>query len=219
MRAPKSDMHSKRALCPHGKTFTYCVKCGGGMVCRLCSKRKDRCSHHAGSELCIKHKRRKQRCAICHPELAAAQKMRDQCGRVMRKLRVTKNDSSTTMLGCTVSEFREAMEVKMAWWNARYQPQMRWSSIHLDHIKPVHTLLSRERRGVRQRQKQICCIAHYTNIQPLPPIVNLLKKSTWNAEDDMQWHACVCGNPAFAEIFLPASVWVKVKAMQHEKDA
>ena len=208
-----------RALCPHGKAFTYCVECGGGMVCRLCSKRKDRCGHHAGSELCNKHQRRKQRCAECHPELAAAQKMRDQCGRVMRKMRETKNDSSTTMLGCTVREFREAMEVKMAWWNARYQPQMSWSSLHLDHIKPVHTLRARARRSARQRHQDIYSITHYTNIQPLPPTVNLLKKSTWNGQDDVEWNARVCGKREFAEIFLPASVWAKVEAMQHEQNA
>ena len=189
------------------------------MVCKVCQRRKDRCGHNAGSELCAKHGKRKQRCQECHPALAMAQKIRDQCRSVLRQARALKNESSATMLGCTVHEFRIFIDRKIAWWNARYKPAISWERMHLDHIKPVHTLRCArpELRGALPEANNIAVIAHYTNIQPLPPEVNLCKRCTWSARDEQLWRDHVCGNAHYSQIFLPAVVWHSVEAVAKDK--
>ena len=182
------------------------------MVCRECGRRRDRCAHHVGSEICAQHRRRKQRCFECHPALATAQRIRDQCRRVMHALRRVKTERSSSMLGCDAAELRAAFDAKMAWWNARFEPEMGWDSFEMDHIKPVHTLLQLLRAGggedeVRELQQ---AITHYTNMQPLPPSVNHMKRSAWGPTDEERWQARMRGNGAFSEVYLPACVWERV---------
>lgn len=201
-----------RRKCEHGRLFTYCVPCKGAMICRECGRRRDRCVHHMGTEMCARHCRRKQRCFECYPALATAQRIRDQCRRVVHALRRAKTESSSAMLGCDAAHLREVFEQKMAWWNARFEPAMAWDSFDLDHIKPVHTLLELLRSGASEDEVRALqqAITHHTNMQPLPPRVNQIKRSAWSPADEARWQH-LRTDDAFREVYLPASVWARVQ--------
>ncbi len=79
------------------------------------------------------------------------------CGR-------TKPDSVLNALGCTVDELRLHLE-------AQFQPNMTWDNYgrwHIDHIKPLVAFNLED----RQQFESAC---HYTNLQPLWAMDNLLK--------------------------------------------
>jgi len=74
--------------------------------------------------------------------------------------------STISLLGCSVIEFREYIEVK-------FKPGMMWSNHgtkgwHIDHIKPIASF------NLSKEAEQTKCF-HYTNLQPLWAVDNLKK--------------------------------------------
>lgn len=218
-----------RPKCPHGVRVTYCGVCLGAMICKICGRRRDRCGHHNGSEVCNLHRRRKENCSECHPDLNLLHKIRKHCRRVFKQNNVPKSEivqSSKDTLGCTVEYFNNFLQKKIDWWNARFLPKMSLQTMQLDHIKPINELkkllkiLVQSFHGIQhmdattraQFEAAIKSIMHVTNLQPLPPCINAMKKDKWDEEDNAEWTSSISYNYDYEAIYLPKSVWALVKS-------
>jgi hypothetical protein len=74
-------------------------------------------------------------------------------------------------------------------------PEMTFQNIHIDHIKPVSLFdLNNEEEFLK------CC--HYTNIQPLLSLDNIIKSNKWSQEDNDFWENNIY-NKDYSEIYLP----------------
>jgi len=68
--------------------------------------------------------------------------------------------------------------------------QMTFDNIDIDHIKPV--------KAFRDE------INHYTNLQPLLPAINRIKKAKWSPNDEVFWSENIKNNADYTEIYLSA---------------
>ncbi len=76
-----------------------------------------------------------------------------------------KSGSAVRDLGCTIPELKQYLEV-------RFKPGMTWDNYgewHIDHIIPLASFNL-------QNPKQLLKAVHYTNLQPLWGLENILKK-------------------------------------------
>jgi hypothetical protein len=96
-------------------------------------------------------------------------------GRVYVALkRGIKSASTVTLLGCSVDEF-------IAYFQSLFTEGMTWEeylagNIHIDHIKPCKLF------DLTKEEEQKACF-HYTNLQPLWKIDNLIKGVSYNPEN------------------------------------
>ena len=73
----------------------------------------------------------------------------------------------------------------------------------IDHIKPIAEFDDSE-----EAKKQM---NHFTNLQPLPPDVNMEKSAKWNEADEQFWRAYIIGNAFFYDIYLISICQLKMK--------
>lgn len=88
------------------------------------------------------------------------------------------------------------MQVKVDIWNAMSGDNFMLSEMNFDHIKPL-TLATEESIGD---------LAHFSNLQPLPPKVNILKKAVWSRADEMFWQRYIFRNTDWRGIYLPENI-------------
>ena len=82
---------------------------------------------------------------------------------IHQSIRTGKTCSNTSLLGCSISNFRIYIESK-------FEPGMTWQNIHLDHIVPKSLF------DLTKPEHQKACF-HFSNYQPLLAIDNLRKKN------------------------------------------
>ena len=75
---------------------------------------------------------------------------------------VIKQSKTCEILGCDYDFFRDYIY-------GQFTENMNWDNIHLDHIKPLYTAVTKE---------DILVLNHYTNFQPLLAIDNLIKNNS-----------------------------------------
>lgn len=78
-------------------------------------------------------------------------------------------------------------------WNLIMDENWKLEDMELDHIKPLKFLT----------EDNMLELAHFTNIQPLPPLVNRLKSAKWNAEDEIFWQNFIRYNTNWVGIYAP----------------
>jgi len=66
--------------------------------------------------------------------------------------------------------------------------QMTFDNIHIDHIKPVKAFGDE--------------INHYTNLQPLLPAINIIKKVRWSPKDEVFWRENIKNNTDYTDVYL-----------------
>ena len=206
-------MKNGEKKCVHNVRRSYCRICVGGMICKICHRRRDRCKHNNGTEICVAHKRRKESCKVCHPDLVMLSKIRQICRRALHNAQFKKSSNwrSVETLGCSVDEFKLHILRKIEWWNARYLPKMTIDDAELDHIKPLHCLKliinnTQNPMSAQEFEAMVRRVMHVTNIQPLPRIINTMKKAYWNPEDEVNWMRDI-SHKSYEQIYLPAHVW------------
>lgn len=90
-------------------------------------------------------------------------------GRIFKAVKgLTKEKSSLKLIGCTVEELRAHLESKFTT-GMNWQNYGKW---HIDHIKPCKLF------DLTKTEEQEKCF-HYTNLQPLWAIDNLIKNSKY----------------------------------------
>jgi len=93
--------------------------------------------------------------------------LRGRLGSIVKKNGQTKSDTTMKLLGCSLDDFLEHTE-------KQFKPGMTWENYgkwHIDHIIPCAQFdLS------RPYHQRICF--HYTNLQPLWAVENLIKSDT-----------------------------------------
>jgi hypothetical protein len=92
----------------------------------------------------------------------------------MKLTNIAKTKKSIEYLECTPQVFKDFIQQKMT-------PEMNFSNIHFDHIKPVSRFNLEDAEEFRK-----CC--HYTNFQPLLAKANFEKGNKWNESDDLFWN-------------------------------
>jgi len=108
----------------------------------------------------------------------------DPCYRITKTLRcrlrdalrdgtIPKGDSTKNLLGCSIEEFKEHLEMQ-------WEDGMSWDNHgvhgwHIDHIRPCASF------DLLDPEQQRECF-HYTNMQPLWAVDNLKKSKKWDGE-------------------------------------
>lgn len=204
--------------------------CGSGQAkiyCRICH----------GSGLC-EHDRRRFKCRICKPDGFFKEKIRKITGRAFKWSGLKKKQTTTSILGCTLPEYRDFIDLQIEAWNAKYAckmdrlaPEGADEHVDVDHIKPFKSIAYNDTEGMRR-------VAHFTNHQPLPTFINqILKRDKWSPEAEERWKQEVYQQKgrtahfwpeACAELHLPtiefenlwllASVAVKTKKLSTSHD-
>jgi hypothetical protein len=66
--------------------------------------------------------------------------------------------------------------------------QMTWDNIQIDHIKPAKAFGDE--------------INHFTNLQPLLPVMNARKKAHWSKQDEVFWRENIQNHTDFTDIYF-----------------
>jgi|DEB0MinimDraft_4_1074332.scaffolds.fasta_scaffold00432_2 hypothetical protein len=185
-------MPSKACVCKRKRE--YCKIHGGGSLCAKHQIRRDRCRECGGTAFCKPHSRRD--CGICFPLRGLVCRVRHAVRRILKKGGTQKNCCSERYLGCSYSEFLRHMQVKVDVWNTISGDNLTLSEMNIDHIKPL-TLATTE---------SICELAHFSNLQPLPSKVNILKKAVWSQTDEIFWQKYIHKNTEWRGIYLPENI-------------
>jgi len=108
----------------------------------------------------------------------------------LKRAGCTKDAATLKYLGVeSLDAATQHIEAKMALYNAENPegPPMNFSTIELDHIKPVQAFAYQ--------------MSHYTNIQPLLVRDNRIKGAKWSAEDEDFWRKNIDHCPQFTDIY------------------
>lgn len=195
-------------LCkPHNVNKYSCTRCNGPRSRPRCpcgsGQSKIYCRICHGPGLC-EHDRRRFKCRICRPDGFFKEKIRKITARAFKSNGVKKNQTTTSVLGCTLSEYRDFIDAQIETWNAtfackmdRAAPEGSEEHVDVDHIKPFKTVAYQDTEGIR-------AVAHFTNHQPLPSFINqVLKRDSWCVESDERWKRDVYLNNARRTHFWP----------------
>lgn len=180
--------------CPCKRKSEYCQIHGGGSLCAKHRIRRDRCRECGGTAFCKPHARRD--CGICYPLRGLVCKVRRAVRRIVKQGGAQKTQCSEKYLGCSYVDFLKLMQIKVEMWNAISGDNFTLGEMNFDHIKPL-TLATEE---------TISELSHFTNIQPLPPKVNILKKAVWSEVDEKFWNKHIIQNSDWRGIYLPADI-------------
>lgn len=182
----------------HGRRKDSCSLCWGTKPVKKCAhnKRKDRCKLCCSAKHLCPCKKLRRDCPTCEPMLASRRKVRRMMRDAFSRTGQPKKMFTEEYLGCTMDEFFVYLEKKIKLWNDTHALKISLNrfSIHLDHIKPISKCTSEE---------DFKKLAHYTNIQPLPCQLNLMKGNKWNNLDDQFWNEHIIGNPDFLCHYWP----------------
>ena len=105
------------------------------------------------------------------PSNRTAQNFRVKIDYAIRAKRTMRSGKAEALLGCTIPELKRHIE-------SLFLPGMSWSnrsSWHIDHIRPCSAF------DLTDPEQQRCCF-HYSNLQPLWPIDNILKSNKVTGE-------------------------------------
>jgi len=175
-------------------------------------------SYHKTSQYKIKRARRKlgiyRKLGICYHDIPRSQcKVCDPVGYKMSRIRscvagglkrvgTVKSKKTIQYLGVTSFDcVIQCMQKKMDLYNTKNPDgvQMTFENIHIDHIKPAKAFADE--------------INHYTNLQPLLPTVNMLKKACWSQEDELFWRENIQNQPDYTEIYMSVGVEPEAQKM------
>ena len=97
--------------------------------------------------------------------------LRNRVHSAMRRANVVKKIKTLELIGCTVTELRQYLEVQ-------FTDGMTWKNYgrhgwHVDHIRPCASF------DLTDPEQQRQCF-HYTNLQPLWAVDNIRKGAKWN---------------------------------------
>lgn len=97
-------------------------------------------------------------------------RLSDRIRKQLKKSGYVKHEKTTELLGCTIVELREYL-------SGKFTAGMSWDNYgkwHIDHIIPL---------AAAKTEEEIIMLWHYTNLQPLWAIDNLLKHDKYKIED------------------------------------
>ena len=223
-------MARSRILCPHNRERYRCVPCGGVHICphhrrrsqcRFCLQRprsqamcpcgrgtrRAYCVPCGGSGIC-QHSRKREQCAECDPVGHVKARARKVTARAFRGLRRAKPAHTGVLLGCSFPHFAAHIQRKIEHWNATHAEQISLDDCHFDHIKPLNRALL-DGSDIRE-------LTHYTNIQPIPCRLNLVKSNHWSPADDARWrrdvrfregHDAIFWPDAYPAVEMPGAEW------------
>jgi len=179
-----------------GRWQMSCVPCGGKQQvprrCQ-CGKRKQLCALHGGRSVCA-HGRLQRICVQCSPTGNLWHRVRSATRRVYNCGGVSKQSSTSSVLGCTQRELLAHIDRKMHSWNATHAEQMHSGNIHIDHIKPVASMTE---------SSSIAQMSHYSNLQPLLAHDNARKRDRWSPTDEIWWREHVAGRDSHGQVYWP----------------
>jgi hypothetical protein len=139
-------------------------------------------------------------CGVCHPEQHLFRLARNATRRAFllagRKKTRNKTDSTETWIGCSASELRHFIDLKMQHWNEQYLEQMHPENVEIDHIKPISSATC---------MQELLMLTHFTNLQPLLKRHNASKSAHWSEQDDTEWRLHVIYNTTREEVYWPHS--------------
>ena len=139
---------------------------------------------------------------VQNPVFQAHNKVRAHIRQSLKAKNLTKMQRSLDTLGCPIDFF----------WNIYWPEKVRiwneWYPMHpitvenaeMDHIRPKRMF----------DQNDIHMLNHFTNLQPLPKIINgsRYKGGKWNPLDEMFWRDHIIHNPFNRQPYLPVNVHI-----------
>lgn len=135
-----------------------------------------------------------------NPSFKLRHNLRNLLNKSLRKKNNMKYQPTFQYLGCTLQWFTTVWwPNKINAWNEAYpghKLNLDSCGIHLDHIKPV--------RAFEDNEMHECF--HYTNLQPLPAVVNGIKSDTWTWDDETHWRCNILYNDTYVDPYIPVDV-------------
>ena len=168
------------------KEKTTCKECGGGAICEH-NRRRSICKECGGGAIC-EHKKEKNKCEKCNIFGYLVHLQRSRLYRILRNNNISKTKPTIEYLDCSAEFFVE-------WIKNKFNDNMTFDNIHLDHIKPVTAFNLEDPDELLK-----CC--HYTNFQPLLVSDNLQKSNKWSEEDNKFWNDNIIYKD-YTKIYLP----------------
>ena len=184
------------SICEHEKIRSLCKECKGGSICEH-DRMKSSCKECKGGSIC-EHNKTKSDCKECNQKLCLIRLHSKQIKKYLTSTKYEKiKNHYNDNLGCTVGEFINHITKKIEYFNTYLSTseQMKLENISIDHIKPVSKFnLDDDDEFLN------CC--HYSNIQPLLFITNLVKFNKWSEENNKYWNENIKGKE-YHEIYIP----------------
>ena len=210
--------------CPHNKSKSKCIECGGGSVCEhkkqkiyckdcggtaICehNKVKYSCKECKGSAIC-EHNKRKRLCIDCKGSGTCIHFKRfDNCKicnlnnyliQLQRDCvrRIFSKSTKIVKNKCTLDYLGCSVEKFKDFIFKKMTNEMNVDNIHLDHIKPVSCFNLNDINELKE-----CC--HFTNFQPLLIEDNLKKSNKWSNIDEEFWKKNIIFKEEFEKIYMP----------------
>ena len=141
------------------------------------------------------HERNKYQCKECNFKKYLIHLQRSQLRRCLKNSNLKKTRPSIEYLGCSAEYFMEYFKKKMDKFNLFSEIEMTWSTIHIDHIKPMSVF-------DLDNQDEFTNCSNYTNLQPLLAEMNRKKNNQWNDVSNDFWLTSIINNED-ADIYIP----------------
>jgi hypothetical protein len=109
------------------------------------------------------------------PEFKLLKTLRSRIGNALKVRNIEKNNTTLDLTGCSIAFLKGYLE-------AKFKEDMTWENHgewHIDHIKPCASF------NLLDEDEQNKCF-HYTNLQPLWKIENLVKGSKYDENDNYE---------------------------------
>lgn len=145
--------------------------------------------------ICREHGVHVRTCKICRPVQATTNRLRKVVRGALLRKGLQKNSSTLKILGArSWNEVLTMIQKKIKTYNQMFpKAQIKGNDFVLDHIKPVSKF--------DVTDSALC--NHYTNLQPLPPMVNAKKSGKWDAKSEKFWRKNIILKKNNFSIFLP----------------
>lgn len=131
----------------------------------------------ANKEKVNEYKRRRWHIDKNDPIFRLQHTLRRRLRKAIHKIKNTYTEESLRLVGCTLDFLKTFLE-------AKFSPGMSWENYgkwHIDHMRPVCSF-----DLTNQNDVDICF--HYTNLQPLWAMDNVMKGSKYKAGLILPWH-------------------------------
>lgn len=143
------------------------------------------------------NKEYKQNIKRTKPFVHSAHLQRSRINNSLKSSTLDKNIHFIKYLGCSINQLIVIFNKKIEYFNSHLATDtlMTWNNIHIDHIKPISKFNLDTEDAL-----YICC--HYTNLQPLLKVDNLLKNNKWTHENEIFWNLNIKGNLDFVQVYI-----------------
>jgi hypothetical protein len=134
-------------------------------------------------------------CSICDPVGYKIARIRSSVAGGLRRVGTVKSRKTLEYLGVDSFDcFINNMQGKMDRYNLLNPEgvQMTWDNIQIDHIKPAKAFGDE--------------INHFTNLQPLLPVMNARKKAHWSKQDEVFWRENIQNHTDYIDIYTETHI-------------